>query len=495
MNELSERLRNFEGKLKFKEPSGFKGKLKEFQRKGVAWLYAVEKGILADSCGLGKTVEALGLLQFLKQRGEMQRAMIIVPSASVFQWADEIKRFTDLKMVCPSRKDKIGRFCIYSTDGWEVMLINYEIVVRDISYLESMGFGVIIADEASVFKNAATKTSQAVKRLTSLDCCERVICMSATPIQNNLFDLHSILETLSSDRILFGNRAWFASRYVRQNKTFDFIGNRRISRFEIVGYQNVDELKGRVSPYILKRTIEQVELELPDLITEYVWNDLYPQQRVIYDELKKQTIKLGRAGKVRELKKNIHTLQQSCDGIGSLGPDYADVSVKLDKIIELLTGSLLYDKVVVFSRYKTTIARLTARLDKEGIGWVRITGDEDKFQREVDRKRFWEDPAVRVCIGTTALEMSLNLQIARYMIAIDLIYNPARVEQLIGRIRRIGSFHRSVVLLILLTNDTLESRMLEIVKKKQALISAVFDEESEIFENLSASELLSLIEG
>jgi SNF2 family DNA or RNA helicase len=187
---------------------------------------------------------------------------------------------------------------------------------------------------------------------------------------------------------------------------------------------------------------------------------------------------------------------QICAGLETLGHEFepGKTSVKLDWVVDKLTGDLYDDKVVVFCQFKDTIRALHKRLDAERVGYVTMWGDEpDPEWRRAQQKKFWDDPKTRVCIGTSAMEQSLNLQVSNILINVDMLMNPKRMEQLAGRIRRFGSAHSHAWVFNLLTRDTQEERYLPIVESREALSDFVFGERSELFEQLSPTQLLALI--
>jgi SNF2 family DNA or RNA helicase len=159
-------------------------------------------------------------------------------------------------------------------------------------------------------------------------------------------------------------------------------------------------------------------------------------------------------------------------------------------------GDLGEEKVVIFANLKNTVRALQDRLRTEGIGFVTVWGEEaNKSKRAESQERFWQDPKCRVLIGTRAIEQSLNLQVARHLINVDMILNPARMEQLAGRIRRDGSAYQHVFVHNLLAADTQEQRYMAMIEREAALSSHVWDENSELFKALSPLDLLHLISG
>lgn len=143
-----------------------------------------------------------------------------------------------------------------------------------------------------------------------------------------------------------------------------------------------------------------------------------------------------------------------------------------------------------------TVRVIQQRMRDAGIGFVTIWGEEtDKSKRMEAQNRFWDDPNCRVLIGTRAIEQSLNLQVSRHLVNVDMILNPARMEQLAGRVRRQGSEYSQVFVHNLLTTDTQEQRYMEMIETEAALSGHVWEEQSELFKAISSTDLLKLISG
>lgn len=264
------------------------------------------------------------------------------------------------------------------------------------------------------------------------------------------------------------------------------------------------EVQDLIQPFALRRTAADIEdVDLPAVISSNVYLELTPAQRSRYDELKEGVIQIvsdeGVQVKQATALSKIHYGAKICTGLAALGEeDTPGTSVKLDWVMDKVgpDGDLGSEKVVIFLGYKTSIRALQARLDAVGVGYVTIWGDEpDKAKRAEAIEKFWTDPSCRVLLGTQAIEQSLNLQVANHLINVDMILNPARMEQLAGRIRRDGSAHTSVYVHNLLTLDTQEERYIPLLEREQALIDTVWDESSELFESLSPLALLTLISG
>jgi SNF2 family DNA or RNA helicase len=469
------------------EPPLFKGRLYGYQKVGACWLWKVKRGLLADQCGLGKTIQSLALLGWLRHRGEMNRCLVCVPANAVLQWEKEIAKFSELRIPCVHGMTKGQRATMYRQPRLDGILLNHELLRMDFEWIKKRGFDVIVFDEISAIRNHSAKLSKVTKSLARKS--SYFIATSATPVQNDLTDIHSIFEAIEPS--LLGNYFRFKRRYCKTYQFYLPSINRNIEK--IVGSKNVEELRGIIKPWFLRRRLSDVEEHLPELVVREVWLDLHKGQKRVYDDLKEKTVEMLVNGRLKEVRKNIHTMQQCVDGLQSLGPDFPDESCKLDYIVDKLKGDLSDSKVVVYSTYKGTIRTLTARLDGEQIPYIVLSGDHSKKEREEGRLRFFEDPNLRVCIGTVAMEMGLNLHCASYMFLIDRLWNPARMEQIIGRIRRLGSEYKTVVVVNLFAKGTMEAGIYNMLKRKQGLSDVVFEESSDLFSGLSVEDLKTIL--
>jgi SNF2 family DNA or RNA helicase len=479
--------------VKFNEPPGYKSKLKRFQKKGVAFLYVAKRSACFDACGSGKTHIIMALLLLLKSRGELNRCLYLLPAADILAKVEEFAKFSNLNFAA-ALGPLSSRLSVYNA-YYDVVFVSYEVARgRDFEYLKAMDFGTIILDESHVWRNSSTKTADVVLKLT--EGAERVVTLTATPIQMSLGDMWT--QSKAWHHGLFGSEHSFRRRYIVEEEVSSWRGIRRFAKKQTVGYSHVDEYKRILDPFFLRRSLADIEDELPDLVVSKHWGALLPAQRTVYEELRKGTVQLLCDGKRREARKNIHSMVMCVNSTAALGVE-ADYSWKLDWLMAELHrdatgfgGSMANDKVVLFAQHKSTLRVTAARLKAAGIGYVVMTGDVSKEDRQLRRKQFWEDPKCQVLMGTTAIEVSMNLHCARFLVAIDSLPNPQRVEQLVGRIRRVGSVHKTVMFVMLLTRGTFEEKLYSRLEKRQATVDKVFEEQSNIFDALDDVELLML---
>lgn len=475
--------------------------LRKHQKVGVSWLYFAKKGLLADSVGTGKTLNAAGLLALLKEKGELAenaRVVIVTRPGAVPQWQQQLKRFVpEIKVTVStgSPKQRVERYL----EDWDVLLMGYQMLCRDWEKLTNFDIRTIIIDDVDALRNQDTDTAYSIGRIAMN--CERVVDMTATPLQKKLMDLYTRYQILGGRQIL-GNIATFKRNYVIEgvSTTVSAGGNTRTTK-KVTGYRNLDDFVRKTEHLSLRRTARDIDdVDLPAVIPDDVFLDLYPAQKERYEELRQGVLRIMRdegeqVKQATAIAKFVYGMQ-ICTGLAALGEDdKPGTSVKLDWVSDkLIEGDLSDEKVVVFIKFKNSVRALQGRLLEAGVPFETIWGEQkDKFARQASQDRFWQDDDCRVLIGTEAIEQSLNLQVARHLINVDMILNPARMQQLSGRIRRDGSRFKNVYVHNLLTMETQEEGYLPMLEREQALADYVHGETNELFAALSPFAMMSLI--
>lgn len=490
------------------------GPLFDHQTTTVAWLYAVKKGILASEPGSGKTNSILATLCLAKQRGESLRSLLVVPTTSVGQWQAETARFAPgLKTVAVNAKmDKAQRIALYSNPFWELLIIGFHLATRDRDALEYIEPRQLISDDVDPLLNSSNATHRAIVGLA--ETADRVIVANATNLQTKLSQLWCASRPIGGTlNPIWRNEKSFKERYTQKNRVEVIIGyeddpdrpghHRPIRRntLKTMGHKNLDEFKAVYQPMQIRHRYEDLtDLRIPDVVNERVYLELYPAQRAKYAELQEGVLRLQKEDQP-EQQRQVSAMTawlhgaQVCAGLPALEePDGPEASSKLDWTVNAIRR-WSDRKIVVYARNVGTIRALQNRLEEAGVGHETIWGqDARQDARQAAIKRFWEDPECRVMILSAAGERSLNLQNAQVLILIDLQLNPARVHQIMGRVRRAGSPHERVFAFTLLAVDTQEDRYQTQLAARQALFDAVHDEDhGDMFERLSPDDLFRLI--
>jgi SNF2 family DNA or RNA helicase len=472
---------------------------RKHQRVGIAWLYLAKKALLADFCGSGKSFSAAGLLAAIKETGELdgRRALIVMRSIAIGQWQSELRRaIPDISVstAIGTRKQRVEKYL----QPWDVMLISYQMLLQDLDSLRNFDIAHLIVDDVDTLRSRDNKSALAIKQIAAN--ADRVVVMTATPLQKRLHELYAILETVGGREVL-GTDPEFRRTYVDEEviQSYNPKTRRYFNTTKIRGYHNLDEFKEKISPLVLRRTAADIDdVDLPAVIPGVVYLDLTGPQRQKYDELRRGVLKLLTEGtRVKPVAAAARFMrgQQICSGLSALGEE--DSSAKLDWLEDkLVDGDLSEDKVVVFIQFKAVVAALQERLKKAGVGNVTIWGeDNNAARREESRSTFWNDPNCKVLIGTSSIMQSLNLQVARHLVCVDTLMNAASMQQLAGRIRRDGSAFKSVYVHQLLASGTQEDGYLDLLRREQGLADFVHGETNSLFESLSGVELLQLVGG
>lgn len=480
---------------------------RQHQRVSIPWMYLKKRGLLADTMGSGKTTSAGGMIAMLLETGELNdpiyggvgRVIISPRAPALYQWYAELKRMMpslNIAMATGSRQQRIQGYL----GDWQVLLIGPEMLLRDAEFLHRIPLAAYITDDVDSIRNPTNKQAYEIKRLGRH--ADRFFIMTGTPLQKRLPELHSILDPVGGLEV-FGSLDTFMRRHVRETTIteVDQYG-RSSSRRAVVGYRNLEEVKRKMAPLVLRRTAADLhDVSLPAIVPSDVMLELYPSQRAKYLELQRDVLTIfketGTVTKHTTAMTKLHYGAQICGGLATLGePDGPGTSVKMDWIIDKLGGDLEGEKVVIFANYKNSIYALQQRFRNAGVGFVTVSGDDsNKERRMASQERFWSDSGIQVLIGTKAIEQSLNLQVARHLINMDMILNPARMAQLAGRIRRDGSAFQHVFVHNLLAINTQEERYLPMLEREQALQDHIWDENNELFQALSPQALVSLITG
>lgn len=482
--------------------------LRKHQRVGIMWMYQKKRCLLADVPGSGKTAHAAGLIALLHETGEILdksaggvgRVIIVPRSPALMQWYDELLRMMPSLNVAVAIGDKKKRIQTY-LNGWSVLLISPQTLMNDYEALLRFSLSALITDDVDALRNETT-TSYVLKKVGRH--ADRMVIMTGTPLQKRLMELYRTLEGIGGREVL-GSQEYFEKRHIdkttvaeRNRETGQIIGQKMVT-----SYKHLDEVKRKIEPMVLRRTAADLEgdVELPTILPSDILLDLYPAQAVKYDELRRGVIQIMKAEgmttkHVTALSK-LHYGAQICGGLSVLGErDGPNTSVKMDWIERALQEEFEGEKVVIFSNYKNGVRSLQDRLRGQGIGFETVWGEQkSKEARRKSQERFWEDDNCRVLIGTQAIEQSLNLQVSRHLINMDMIMNPARMEQLAGRIRRQGSAFKHVYVHNLLTVNTQEERYLPLLEREAALASHMWDDTSELFQQLSPIMMMQLITG
>ena len=461
--------------------------LYDYQKEGLLHLTFGRRVLLADDMGLGKTVQAIGAVSLLKQLRDIRSVLIVTPASLKHQWEREIKRFSSLpvQVIEGPPLERRTRYRELKL----INIINYELVRFDGKTLFDREFDLVILDEAQRIKNWRTKTANMVKRLKS----RYAFVLTGTPLENRLDELYSVFQFI--DPTILGALWRFNERYYE-------VRRRPSGSYKVLGHKNLDELRQRIAPYVMRRLRDDVLLDLPERIDNNFFVEMTPPQIDAYVEYEAKVARLAAQAKRRPLTPEEHKLLQGflvkmrliCDALALHDPEIGEkerekTAPKLRELREILSEEVggNGNKAIIFSQWTTMLGFVEPILQKLGIGWVKLTGDVPSIKRGALIKTFFEDPRCKVFLSSDAGGVGLNLQAASMVINLDLPWNPAVLEQRIGRAHRHGQ-SRPVNVVNLIAKGTIEERMLDTLAAKRAVFDAALNEESTVNE-LSFDEM------
>lgn len=457
----------------------------DFQKAGIHFGLNVERCLIADDTGLGKTIQAMGVFFVAREQGRAKRGIIVCPSGLKMQWYEEIHDFArnapETKIVHPGTPKR--RQGLYADKSWELLIVNPELLLRDKEAISKIkGVDFVAVDEASMIRNPETETAKALKSLFSKTRFR--LALTATPVENRLRDLFSVFDFV--DRKIFMSEEYFNKRYIVWKKirfTVKKRGGRPVRVTKVIPdyYQNLGEVRNKIRASYIRRRVSDVGLELPALVVQWEVLTMPPRQKEIYKAIREEV--KGKIEKLRgaALMQPLQGLRQACNstrlvtkGKGLKRPG----QVKVDRLVELLDTELAGEQVIVFTDYERFATLIAKTLKKKGITVGLYTGQMKRRERQRDMNAFRVGDR-RVLVATQAGERGHNLQNAAVVVNIDLPYNPAALKQRLGRVRRLNSVHETVRMLNMVCADTIEETLImrKIYTRRQTFESLFGEDE------------------
>ena len=490
---LREKLANFD-QIPLRQPSLVKATLRPYQMTAFNWLKMMRDcsfgACLADDMGLGKTLCTLSLLadspameaddmtEGLFSFQKKIPTLLIVPKSLIYNWVNEAKKFVPhlkiLEFTGNNRLEHIKAFPLY-----DIVITGYATLRNDIEYLSAYTFNYIVLDESQTIKNPASKTYQSIMELK----CRHRLALTGTPLENSLSDIWAQINFINPG--LLGSLSSFRRYYVSPIE-------------KKIDGTTAEKLKGIISPFMLRRTKQQVLQDLPDLVEQTILCEMTEPQQKIYEAEKSRTRNsileimaqdIFEKSTVMVLQSLTRLRQIACTPY-LIDDAYDGGSGKTDEVIRALQNVICQGhKVLVFSSFVQHLNHIARSLDALGVCYAMLTGGTER-RDEVVRK--FEGGGVPVfLISIKAGGTGLNLTSADYVFIIDPWWNPAVEEQAIARAHRMGQ-KNSVMAYRFISKGTVEEKIQKFQRKKTDLAST-FVEGSELPINLK-DEVMDILE-
>ena len=434
-------------------PVGIQATLYPYQTQGWKWLrYLIREelgGILGDEMGLGKTLQVISVLRDSgTDTMDSTPALVVAPSTLLENWIREINKFsTDLSSTKHYGPNRTGRPA--DLQCFDIVVVSYETVVRDLSLLKMITWNVVVLDEAQFIRNPSALRTKSVKELRR----NVGLAVTGTPIENRLRDLWSIFDFVLPGYL--GPCTTFESEY--QDEAC------HAARLEPV-----------VSPFLLRRKIVDVARDLPERIDISETIDLAHEEASEYDFIRQQ---ISRQYGSRASLVSLSVLRQYCSHPSILTAVHSVLVAEFSKFkrLQCITEEIFLqgDKAILFTSYQKMADKIALMVDNEfGVMSAILDGRSAAEERQLIIDKFTElrGPAMLI-LNPRAGGTGLNITAATHVIHYNLEWNPALEDQATGRAYRRGQL-RPVTVRRLICAGTVEEVIDERLRRKRRVAEA-----------------------
>ncbi len=483
LEEKYERLKENHSIKPIEAPAHLQAILRPYQESGFQWLNYLREvqwgGILADDMGLGKTIQALSFLHHLKAETGSLKAMVVCPTTLMFNWQNEIKKFTPNLTYYMHHGGARSRGNL-SDDKIDVIITTYGTLRSDIKQFVEVSFDYVILDESQAIKNPSSKVTKAAGLLKS----KNRLCLSGTPLQNNTFDIFAQMNFLNPG--MLGSVEFFKHEF---SMPIDKFGEK----------EQKDHLRKLLYPFILRRTKEQVAKDLPEKQEMVLFCEMGDEQRKIYDAyrndyrdkilgvVENQGIQKSQLTILQGLMK----LRQICDSPAIVKEQerFPNVSVKLEEIGREITENISNHKALIFSQFLGMLSLIKDKMRELEVDFEYFDGSSTINEREAAIQRFQNDDSCRVfLISLKAGGVGLNLTAADYVYIVDPWWNPAVEQQAIDRTHRIGQT-KNIFAYRMICTDTVEDKILKLQERKRNLAKDLITDDEGFVKTLTKEDV------
>jgi non-specific serine/threonine protein kinase len=494
VKEVISRFKQLNKIVPVKLSSNVHAKLRDYQKAGYDWLYFLREsgfnGILADDMGLGKTLQTLSLLQKIKDEKKSKTFLIVVPTSLVFNWKDEIEKFTpEMNYYLHHGPNRLAGKTKSSLEKFNKILEEKDIIIttygtlrNDLEIFKNFEFEYIVLDEAHIIKNPLSISAKTVYDLKG----KNKLILSGTPIQNNLTEIWSLFNFLNPGYL--GNYDFFRENFVLPiERNQDEKANQSLRRL--------------ISPFLLRRSKEVISKELPDKTEIVLHSSLSSNEKEIYDTWKeyyKNEIKVaikekGVAKSKMKILEGLTKLRQICLHPKMIDSKYEGSSAKFNLLMMELENVMAEGhKVLVFSSFVKMLTIIKEEFESKGLKYSYLDGKTTNREKVVSSFQESKIPQ-SFLISIKAGGLGLNLTGADYVFIVDPWWNPAVEMQAMDRAHRLGQKEK-VFVYKMIAKDTIEEKILDLQKSKMKLVKDLIVEDKSLLKNIDIKELEKIFE-
>lgn len=449
-------------------PSTVKANLKPYQVTGVRWLqdlYNLRLGaLLADDMGLGKTLQTLSFLEDLRSKRELGPTLVVVPSSLIFNWQSEVEKFTpELPLVVFSNKDRdyIGKKLSAHEDV--VVITTYGLLMEHEDFLNQFHWKVLIFDEAQNLKNITTKRTSAARSLNA----QFKICLTGTPMENHYGEFYSLVDILVPGSL---------------GKIEDF--RRQFVNTEMVTREEMDDLKLKIRPLLLRRTKKEILDQLPEkqetkvsIAFEDRQKEIYRDIALSYNQKVQETLAVqGEASVQLQMLTALLRLRQACSDPAALpNVRYEKVPPKIEALLDSLREIVESgESALVFTQFLQTLEHTCKVLKEAGIPVFALHGGVPTKQRQKILAEFNKTEGGAVLVMTLKTGgVGLNLTKASYVFHLEPWWNPSVENQATDRAHRLGQ-SKAVQVFRYIMHESLEEKIEQLKERKDKKFQTLF---------------------
>ncbi|MBN1768684.1 MAG: DEAD/DEAH box helicase [Prolixibacteraceae bacterium] len=442
-----------------------KADLYPYQKEGVEFCLFKKYAIIADEMGLGKTLQAITSAVLKMKYFGFRKILVVCPASLKEQWKKEIEKFSSEKAVVVQGSPE-ERESLYLNSSESFIIVNYEAVLRDFRVLNEAGIDFMILDEAQKVKNYETKTASAVNNVQT----NHTLVITGTPIENKLIDIYSILNILDPH---FLGPLW---EFSYQHCLFDPEKPNKIN-----GYFDLQKLNKKLNEVLIRREKRDVLEQLPNVQQINIPVELSSLQSDYHSSYANGISRIIRKKfltpfDLQKLQMLLTKMRMVCDSTYLVDEETND-SPKMAELENILLEQLDLKnskrKIIIFSEWVKVHKLIGRFLRENNIGFAELNGKIPVKSRGELIHKFETNEHCKVFLSTEAGGSGLNLQVADTLINFELPWNPAKKNQRIGRIDRLGQKSSNLTIFNLITRQSIEQHIAAGLLVKQNLFDGV----------------------